>query len=194
MKNVKCFGVSTSVRRHVPQFLRNQPALLLKHCLDRMLPTIDDIPSSQIATIEPGVWLVQSRVSSLGYIVQKSSQRDSNVPSCDCFDWQLRGLPCWHMVGMLTCPGTSCSWNSPQYSYRHIPQINVIINLSLHDYWIILHHFWATTCKTVRPMLSDRCLSVLSCLSVTFVYCGQMVVWIKMKRGMQVGLGPATLC
>ena len=25
-------------------------------------------------------------------------------------------------------------------------------------------HFWATVCKTVRPMLSVRCLSVLSCL------------------------------
>jgi len=25
--------------------------------------------------------------------------------------------------------------------------------------------FWATVCKTVRPMLSDRCLPVLSCLS-----------------------------
>ena len=39
-------------------------------------------------------------------------------------------------------------------------------------------------------MLSDRCLSVLSCLSVTLVYCGQTVGWIKMKVGMQVGLGP----
>ena len=26
--------------------------------------------------------------------------------------------------------------------------------------------FWATVCKTVRPMLSDRCLSVLSVLTV----------------------------
>ena len=35
------------------------------------------------------------------------------------------------------------------------------------------------------------CLSVLSvCLSVTLVYCGQMVGWIKMKLDMQVGLGP----
>jgi len=36
-------------------------------------------------------------------------------------------------------------------------------------------------------------LSVLSCpvcLSVTLVYCGQTVGWIKMKLGMQVGLGP----
>jgi len=37
-------------------------------------------------------------------------------------------------------------------------------------------------------------LSVLSvwpvCLSVTVVYCGQTVGRIKMKLGMQVGLGP----
>jgi len=39
-------------------------------------------------------------------------------------------------------------------------------------------------------MLSDRCLSVcLSCLSVTLVYCGQTVGWIKKKLGMKVGLG-----
>ena len=47
-------------------------------------------------------------------------------------------------------------------------------------------------------MLLVRCLSVclsvlsgcLSCLSVTFVHCGQTVGWIKTKLGMQVGLGP----
>ena len=40
-------------------------------------------------------------------------------------------------------------------------------------------------------MLSVRCLSVcLSCLSVAFVHCGQTVGRIKMKFGMQVGLGP----
>ena len=38
-----------------------------------------------------------------------------------------------------------------------------------------VHSFWATVCKTVRPMLSDRCLSVLSCpvLSV----CDVGVLW-----------------
>ena len=67
---------------------------------------------------------------------------------------------------------------------------------------IILQHsniifccFWATVCKTVRPILSDRCLSVclscavLSVLSVTLVYSGQTVGRIKMKLDMQVGLG-----
>jgi len=36
-------------------------------------------------------------------------------------------------------------------------------------------------------MLSVRCLSVLC---VTFVHCGQTVGRIKMKLGMQVGVGP----
>jgi len=37
-------------------------------------------------------------------------------------------------------------------------------------------HFWATVCKTVRPMLSEYCpvcLSVMSCLSV----CDVGVLW-----------------
>jgi len=29
----------------------------------------------------------------------------------------------------------------------------------------------------------------LSCLSVTLLYCGQTVGWVKMKLGTQVGLG-----
>jgi len=56
--------------------------------------------------------------------------------------------------------------------------------------WFIMTLFWATVCKTVRPMLSDRCLPSPVCLSLTLVYCGQTVRLIKMKLGMQVGLGP----
>jgi len=44
-------------------------------------------------------------------------------------------------------------------------------------------------------MLLDLCpvhLSVLSaCLCVMLGYCGQTVGWIKMKLGMEVGLGPS---
>jgi len=49
--------------------------------------------------------------------------------------------------------------------------------------------FWTAVCKTVRPMLSDRCLSCRG-LSVTLVYCGQTAGWIKMPLGMEVCLGP----
>jgi len=34
------------------------------------------------------------------------------------------------------------------------------------------------------------CLPVLSVLSVTLVYCGQTVGWIRMPHGIEVGIGP----
>ena len=40
-------------------------------------------------------------------------------------------------------------------------------------------------------MVSDGCLYCPVCLSVTLVYCGQTVGWVKMTLGMQVGLGPS---
>jgi len=39
-------------------------------------------------------------------------------------------------------------------------------------------------------MPSDRCLPVCPVLSVTLVYCGQTVGWIKIKLGMRVALVP----
>jgi len=51
-------------------------------------------------------------------------------------------------------------------------------------------HFWATVYKTVRPMLSDCCPLLSVCLPVMLVYCGQTVGCIKMKLGVEVGLGP----
>jgi len=54
----------------------------------------------------------------------------------------------------------------------------------------MLHAFWATVCKMVRPIYRTVVLSRLSCLSVTLVYCGQTVGWMKMKLDVQVDLGP----
>jgi len=48
-------------------------------------------------------------------------------------------------------------------------------------------------CTTVRPMLSDRCLSCPVCLclySLTLEYCGRTVGYINMPLCMEVGLDP----
>ena len=68
--------------------------------------------------------------------------------------------------------------------------VNLMLTLCLSMNVFLYSFYWATVCKTVHPMLSVRCLFVLSCLSVMLVYCGQMVVLIKTKLGMEVGLGP----
>jgi len=61
-----------------------------------------------------------------------------------------------------------------------------------------LDHFFSAVSVLERPFVKRfnlcyrtvvLCLSVLSCLSVTLVHCGQTVGWSKMKLGMQVGLG-----
>ena len=65
-------------------------------------------------------------------------------------------------------------------------------------YSYVSFSFWATVCKTVRPMLSYRCLFCLSvpsvCLSClsrwTLVYSGQTAGWIRMTLGTEVDLGP----
>jgi len=44
--------------------------------------------------------------------------------------------------------------------------------------------------KGFALLLSDRCLSCLSELSVILVYCGQTAEWIKIPLGTKVGLGP----
>ena len=53
----------------------------------------------------------------------------------------------------------------------------------------LLANFWATVCKTVRPMLSDHCLFV------TLAYCHGIVAKrldgsTYMPLGTEVGLGP----
>ena len=83
----------------------------------------------------------------------------------------------------------------------HLRVLECVLALTrTHDSLMLRHVHnglvcWATVCKTVCPMLSDRCLPCLSvclsaCLSVTLVFSGQTVGWIKTKLGMEVGLGP----
>jgi len=53
-------------------------------------------------------------------------------------------------------------------------------------------HFWATVTSNSSPYAAEWCHVYpvcLSCVSVTLVYCGQTIGWIKMPLGMEVGLG-----
>ena len=50
-------------------------------------------------------------------------------------------------------------------------------------------YFWAIACKTVRRMYRSVVLPV----SITPVYPGQTVGWIRMPRGVEVGLDPGDI-
>jgi len=97
--------------------------------------------------------------------------------------WQFTVLPTWLLSATLDFK----NWNF-WLSVRLRGSVWVIVQNSV-KLFLRYGNFWVTVCKMVCPMLSDHCLSVLSCLSVTLVYCGQTVGWINMKLGMQVGIG-----
>jgi len=48
---------------------------------------------------------------------------------------------------------------------------------------------WATITHNRSPYATG----LLSCLSVTLVYCGQTDEWIKMPLGTEIGLGPGNI-
>jgi len=109
-------------------------------------------------------------------------------------------------VVRLTCRWVHCCHTDNQSATWHIPNrnplqrtcplqwitnVHPIIRWGVH-FWAHpsprakqhldqFSRFWATVCKTVRPMPSDRC----PVLFVTLVYCGQTVPWIKVKLGME---------
>jgi len=53
-------------------------------------------------------------------------------------------------------------------------------------------HFWATVYGSPYAIGALSCLSVLS-VTLVYMYCGQTVGWIKVKLGMEVGLGPCRI-
>jgi len=71
----------------------------------------------------------------------------------------------------------------------------VILEMCFFDVWVYCWLKWLfcsfSAEKVVNCWATVVCLPVCSvCLSVTLVYCGQMVGWIKMKLATEVGLGP----
>ena len=65
-------------------------------------------------------------------------------------------------------------------------QFTLFLNMLWHSECGVLTFFWRTVTSNGSPYATGP----LSCPSVTSVYCGQTVGWIKMPLGTEVGLGP----
>ena len=97
------------------------------------------------------------------------------VPLCAEFDQYVAvGVDAFHWSRERA---TTFLWHVPGNCY-HGQTVSVGSSLIGQGVWymaecfciissyIVSWYFWATVCKTVRPMLSDRCLSVLSVCDV----------------------------
>jgi len=100
------------------------------------------------------------------------------VSNCNCLFWDYDIT--------LGRQGCVCSCRNSRSYFSNLFDVTVrSLISSLGD------HVLNGSPYAIRPL--SVCLSCpvcLSCLAVTLVYCRQTVGWIKMKLGMQVGLGP----
>jgi len=82
---------------------------------------------------------------------------------------------------------------------QHIQQpvaVQIISRLGPQLLWRGLSHCWVLTYRTLVAFWATvtsnslpYAVGLLSCLSLTLVYCGQTVGWIMMPLGTEVGLG-----
>jgi len=63
-----------------------------------------------------------------------------------------------------------------------------VVRQTTFEFWA--NRLWSGSPYAIGPL---SVLSVLSCLSVTLVYCGQTVGWIKTPLGKEVGLVPGDI-
>ncbi|XP_014679414.1 PREDICTED: uncharacterized protein LOC106819281 [Priapulus caudatus] len=94
---------------NVPVYLRNRPAFLIRHCLER-LQLAEQIPSDHVIRRETDdSFIVKSQTDAkIEYMV------DISKPSCHCYGWQHSRLPCKHIFAVFA--NTDHTWNSlPEY-------------------------------------------------------------------------------
>jgi len=102
--------------------------------------------------------------------------------------WRTCGMRCIKANVLRTKTDAQCDKRATKLSWRSMFS-------SYRSYLHLLVGFgsvrFALCYRTIVLSCPVLCLSCPVHLSVTLVYCGQTIGWIKMKLGVQVGLGPS---
>ena len=112
---------SDSYKRYdvsVPQYLRNRPRNIVKHCMKRYI-SATGVNANSI-TRKENVFLVKSGSSDDVYEV--ILRNGHNFPSCSCKDFDNHFLPCKHMFAIFHTY-SDVSWESLPSWYRNSAQM-----------------------------------------------------------------------
>ena len=96
------------------------------HCLQRLPPSVGNIPCQNIAVSDIGVYSVKSVDTEQNiYQVRMCSDVNPHLPSCECMDWIRHSLPCKHLLAViLKCPDAG-GWDGLPEFYRSFPLFNL---------------------------------------------------------------------
>lgn len=101
---------SRSYSSNVPSFLVDRPRQFITHCLNRMPPSVLEIPPGSITVLENG-FSVRSPESHNLYTMLINT----TGPYCSCSDWKKNHWPCKHLLALLT--------QYPAYGWDFLPSV-----------------------------------------------------------------------
>ena len=110
----------------VPNFLHNRPKDVVQHIMNRSYPPY---PSCYIQPCGNGLFMVKSSTADEKYQVWLGSE--TQLPSCQCFDYKRNKLPCKHICAVVSLPDVG--WESVGASFRNYPlfRLDPIVVLSI---------------------------------------------------------------
>ena len=93
-----------------PEYLRNRPRELVKHCLKKIsLTNSSDL--SAISIVKNGVFWVKSFKNNESKRHMVSFGNDVNMPKCNCLDWESSCYPSKHFfcrLSQISCMAVGC--------------------------------------------------------------------------------------
>ena len=98
----------------VPSVLRNRPKYVVQHIMKRSFPPY---PSSYIQRCGSSLFTVKSSTTDEQYQVWLGSE--TQLPSCQCFDFKRNKLPCKHICAVVNLPDVG--WESVGASFQTYP-------------------------------------------------------------------------
>ena len=108
---------------NVPHFLQNRPRPFVSHCVERLPPIVDGIPTENF--IRDGETI---RVTSPDSGNEYTLKMVREVPSCSCRDWQHTHWPCKHMLAFwINFPKEG--WETLSRIYKESPYFNLDIDV-----------------------------------------------------------------
>ncbi|CAC5386269.1 unnamed protein product [Mytilus coruscus] len=123
-KNLSYMHENRSYSSNVPSFLQDRPRQFVTHCLDRMPPSVLEIPPGSVICTEDG-FNVRSPESNNWYTLFINT----GGPYCSCSDWKRNHWPCKHLLALFN-QYPAYGWDFLPSAYKNQPLFNLDSDLT----------------------------------------------------------------
>ena len=128
-ENTKCSTAYKRYNKQIPEFLHNRPNYLIDHCMKRLVYA-EDVRSIALVDDSMGAFLVTSEMGKHNYHVYFRAPHDTEIPCCECLDWQRNYLPCKHLLAIIQNKKfTSWGWKNLPTAYKDSPFLTLDVDI-----------------------------------------------------------------